>query len=298
MFPAFAQIDGRITGSVVDISGAAVPGAQVDLLMVGGKKALLTSKTSSDGLYHFIGVRPGYYDLAVEAAGFVKTTLSNVSVDPPARPPCQPFKLQLCLRQHKRRSQKRLQGVQTANAEVSQTISMEEINNLPILDRDALSVIQTQAGVVDNGNSYTVINGLRTSYSDVTLDGINMQDNYIRDNALDYLPNKLLLGQVRQMTIVSSNGNSAASGRRHRDRHVHTLRHRLNFTANCSSITATTRFLPTIGSTIRPAWLFRFSTRIRAALPSAGLLKKDKLFFYINYEFVRTHAQLPRKIPF
>ena len=102
--------------------------------------------------------------------------------------------------------------MQTTNAEISQTVSMEEIRNLPILDRDVLSVIQTQPGVVYNGNSYTVINGLRTSYSDVTLDGINVQDNYIRDNALDYLPNKLLMGQVRQMTIVSSNGNAATSG--------------------------------------------------------------------------------------
>ena len=66
--------------------------------------------------------------------------------------------------------------------------------------------------MVSNGNSTTVINGLRTSYSNVTLDGINIQDNYIRDNALDYTPNKLLLGQVRQMTLVTSNANAAASG--------------------------------------------------------------------------------------
>ena len=57
-----------------------------------------------------------------------------------------------------------------------------------------------------------MINGLRTSYSDMTLDGINIQDNYIRDNALDYTPNRLLLGQVRQMTLVSSNGNAASFG--------------------------------------------------------------------------------------
>src|SRR5436305_13964810 len=89
---------------------------------------------------------------------------------------------------------------------------MADIRSLPILDRDPLSVIQTQPGVVSNGNSTTVINGLRTSYSNVTMDGINVQDNYIRDNALDYTPNKILLGQVRQMTLVSSNGNAASFG--------------------------------------------------------------------------------------
>ena len=104
------------------------------------------------------------------------------------------------------------QSIQTSNAEISSTITMEQIAKLPILDRDPLALIQTQPGVVYQGNSATTINGLRTSYSNMTLDGINIQDNYIRDNALDYTPNKLLVGQVRQMTLVTSNANSAASG--------------------------------------------------------------------------------------
>ena len=77
-----AQIDGRISGAVVDASGASVPNAVVDLLLSGGKKPLLTTKTAADGAYHLIGVRPGYFDLTVEAQGFVKTTLHNLSVDP------------------------------------------------------------------------------------------------------------------------------------------------------------------------------------------------------------------------
>src|ERR1700722_12973530 len=292
VFPAFGQIDGRVTGSVVDISGAAVPGAEVDLLMVGGKKPLLTSKTSADGLYHFIGVRPGYYDLAVQGAGFVRTTLNNVSVDPARETSMPRIKLELASTTMSVEVKSDAQGVQTDNAEVSQTISMEEINNLPILDRDALSVIQTQAGVVANGNSATVINGLRTSYSDVTLDGINVQDNYIRDNALDYLPNKLLLGQVRQMTIVSSNGNAAASG---------------GATETAMSTPSGTNqfhgelFLYNRNNALSANdW---FNNQAGVALPFlnqnqggasiGGPIKKDKLFFYINYEFVRTHAQTP-----
>src|SRR6185312_16488069 len=77
---------------------------------------------------------------------------------------------------------------------------------------DPLALVQTQAGVVSNGISDTVINGMRTSYTNMTLDGINIQDNYIRDNGLDYTPNKLLTSQVREMTLVTSNANSAASG--------------------------------------------------------------------------------------
>ena len=211
-FPVWAQFSGRVTGSVIDSSGAAIPGAEVELFLSGGKKPLLQVKTSTDGLYHFLGVRAADYDLTVVAQGFVKATITGISVDAAREVSVLPIKLAIATVSQNVQVTAEAQGVDTSNVEVSDTITMDKIRNLPILDRDALSILQTQAGVVYNGNSYTVINGLRTSYSNVTLDGINIQDNYIRDNALDYNPNRLLLGQVRQMTLVSSNANAASSG--------------------------------------------------------------------------------------
>ena len=78
---AKAQLSGRISGSVVDSSGSSVPGANVRLYLAGGKKAVLTVKTSAEGLYNLLGVRPAEYDLEVEAAGFVKTALRGIVVD-------------------------------------------------------------------------------------------------------------------------------------------------------------------------------------------------------------------------
>jgi hypothetical protein len=65
--PASAQFSGRVSGTVVDTSGAAIPGADVELFVAGGKKAVLATKTGADGGYHLIGVRPADYDLAVSA---------------------------------------------------------------------------------------------------------------------------------------------------------------------------------------------------------------------------------------
>jgi hypothetical protein len=295
LFPVLhlsAQMDGRISGSVVDASGAVVPSAEVDLFLIGGSKPLLTTKTSADGLYHFIGVRPGEFDLTVEASGFVKTTVHNVNVDPARETSVPTIKLQLASVSQSVDVSAQAPGVVTTNAEVSQTISMEEIQNLPILDRDPLALIQTQPGVVGNGNSYTVINGLRTSYSDVTLDGINVQDNYIRDNALDYSPNKMLLSQVREMTLVTSNGNAALSG-------------------GATELAFST---PSGGNKLHgdALWYNRnnafsandwFNNQAGVPLPFLnqnqfggtvdGPIIKDKLFFFGSYEAVRTHAQSP-----
>lgn len=293
VYPALAQIDGRITGSVTDTSGAVVPGAEVELLLAGGKKPLLTTKTSADGLYHFIGVRPAYYDLTVESQGFVRTILHNIDVDPARETSVPGIKLQLATVTQSVDVTADVQGVETSNAEVTQTISMEEIKNLPILDRDPLGVMQTQPGVISNGNSYTVINGLRTSYSDMTLDGINIQDNYIRDNALDYTPNKLLLSQVRQMTLITSNGNAAMSGG--------------------ASETAFTTPSGTNDIHGDAFWYNRnnafsandwFNNQAGVALPFlnqnqmgasiGGPIRKDRLFYYLTYEAVRNHSQQPQ----
>ena len=209
---ANAQMSGRISGSVIDATGAAVGGADVELYLAGGQKPLLVSKTSAEGLYNFIGVRPADYDLAVSAKGFIRSVLHGITVDMARETDVPRIKLELAGVTQSVEVSAEVQGVDVATAEVSTTVSMEQIKNLPILDRDVLSIMQTKAGVVSNGNSTTVINGLRTCYSNMTLDGINIQDNYIRDNALDYTPNRLLLGQVRQMTLITSNRHAAASG--------------------------------------------------------------------------------------
>jgi len=209
-----AQMSGRIAGSVIDASGAAVGGADVELYLAGGQKPLLVSKTSAEGLYNFIGVRPAEYDLSVSARGFLKSTLRGITVDMARETDVPRIKLELAGVTQSVEVSAEVEGVDVGTAEVSSTVSMEQIKNLPILDRDVLSIMQTKPGVASNGNSTTVINGLRTSYSNMSLDGVNIQDNYIRDNALDYTPNKLRVGQVRQVTLITSNPTAAASGGR------------------------------------------------------------------------------------
>src|SRR5664279_112487 len=189
---SYAQMSGRIAGSVIDATGAAVGGADVELYLAGGQKPLLVSRTSAEGLYHFIGVRPAEYDLSISAKGFLKSTLRGITVDMARETDVPRIKLELAGVTQSVEVSVAAEGVDVATAEVSTTVSMEQIKNLPILDRDVLSIMQTKAGVASNGNSTTVINGLRTSYSNMSLDGINIQDNYIRDNALDLSPNKLL----------------------------------------------------------------------------------------------------------
>ncbi len=290
--PALAQFSGRVTGTVMDSSGAAIPGAKVDLYIAGGQKPVLSVTTSAEGLFHFIGVRPADYDLTVESTGFVKAGIRGITVDAARETDVPAIKLALAAVKQTLDVSAELQGVETTSAEISGTISFDEIRNLPILDRDVLSVLQTQPGVVSNGNSTTVINGLRTSYSNVTLDGINIQDNYIRDNALDYSPNKLLMGQVRQMTLVSSNANAAATGGA-TETAFSTPSGTDQLHGEAFWYNRNNKFAANDWFNNQAGVPQTFLNQNQFGGSIGGPIRKDKLFYYFNYESVRSHQQVP-----
>jgi hypothetical protein len=288
-----AQMSGRIAGSVIDASGAAVGGADVELCLAGGQKPLLVSRTSAEGLYHFIGVRPAEYDLSISANGFLKSTLRGITVDMARETDVPRITLELASVTQSVEVSAEVTGVDVATAEVSTTVSMEQIQNLPILDRDVLSIMQTKAGVASNGNSTTVINGLRTSYSNMSLDGINIQDNYIRDNALDYTPNKLRVGQVRQMTLVTSNPTAAASGGATETAFSTPSGgnqfHGEVFWYNRNNHFAANDWFNNQAGIGRP-----FLNQNQFGGDIGGPIRKDKLFFYASYEGIRAHQQMPQ----
>src|SRR5215472_10573127 len=78
----FGQDTGRITGSVVDPSGAVVPKASISILLHGGASPVAATATNSAGLFTVETLRPVFYDLRIEASGFEAFKLENVKVNP------------------------------------------------------------------------------------------------------------------------------------------------------------------------------------------------------------------------
>jgi hypothetical protein len=206
-----AQVTGRLSGSVTDASGAAVPNATVNLLLAGGAKPLLSTVTTADGLFSFTNVRPEFYDLSIESKGFLTYTLRNVKVDPARETSLPRIQLELAAVTQSIEVSANAQTVQTGNAEISTTVTSDQVRLLPVLDRDPTTLIATQAGVAVSASDI-VINGTRSSYSNMTLDGINIQDNFIRTGGLGYQPNRLVLDQVAEFTVSTSNTNSTVGG--------------------------------------------------------------------------------------
>src|SRR5919205_673208 len=66
---AFAQANAKVSGTVTDPNGAAVPGAMVKLINQATKIEVETT-SNDDGYFNFVNVNPAMYTLRVEVAGF------------------------------------------------------------------------------------------------------------------------------------------------------------------------------------------------------------------------------------
>ena len=97
------------------------------------------------------------------------------------------------------------------------------------------------------------MNGQRSTYVNVTLDGINVQDNFIRTNDVDFLPNLLLLDQVAEVTVVSSNSSAVKMGGSSQIQFITPSGHESVPRQPRTGRTATATSPPTPGSTTSPA---------------------------------------------
>ncbi len=289
---AFAQISGRISGTVTDASGSSIPGASIELIIPGGQTAVIKAESSAEGNFTIAGVRPAVYDLQVSSKGFRTQILRAIKVDTSAELSLKAIQLEISATAESIEVSAEAASIQTASVEISTTVTNAQLRLLPSLNRNPLGLLQTQAGVTSNARSSTTINGLRPSFANITFDGINIQDNFIRTNNLDFQPNQLLLDQVAEATVVTSNSNPALG----------------NGAAqiNLTSPSGTNQFH---GGLI---WLNRnniasantwFNNRSGVARPFlnqnqfggslGGPIKKDKLFFYGNFEGLRLRQQSP-----
>jgi Carboxypeptidase regulatory-like domain len=291
-FTLSAQVAGHLSGSVVDQTGAAVPGASINVFISGGKEPILTGTSNDVGLFSFIAVRPDTYDVVIEAKGFGKATIRNVKVAPIQETGLGAIRLDVQTAVASVDVSADVQSVQLANAEVASTITNTQVQNLPVLGRQVSTLFLTQPGVTSGSNT-TSVNGLRSSFSNVTLDGINIQDNFIRTNDLDYAPMRTTIDQIAEITVSTSNASTAIGGGA--SQMVLSTKsgsndfHGAVYWYNRNSALAANDWFNNQAGVKR--------TSINLNQPGAALgghIVKDKLFFYANYELYRNKQQSSR----
>ncbi|MGB9418650.1 MAG: carboxypeptidase regulatory-like domain-containing protein [Acidobacteriaceae bacterium] len=137
---------GRISGLVTDSAGAMVPGAKVTAKNRATGTTLSTITTAA-GLYSFVSVAPGSYDVTVSQKGFDTTVESNivVSVDQVS---AINVKMNVGAVNTVVTVDAAASLLDTSNSTVGQLISAEAIDRVPLVTRDVYQLVQLSAGVL------------------------------------------------------------------------------------------------------------------------------------------------------
>src|SRR5260370_22351207 len=146
--PAFAQtITGVVSGTVVDSTGSAVPGAAVTLTNT-GTGAREAVPTTASGEFVFPSVQPATYSLIVEMRGLKRREKTQIVVTAGERVSAGTLKLEVGAISESVIVAADVTPVQTASDERSALLSSQQMNMLMARGRDYMSLLRTLPGVV------------------------------------------------------------------------------------------------------------------------------------------------------
>jgi hypothetical protein len=197
----------RVTGSVVDASGAIIPDAAVTLTNE-GTKVSLTTQTTSTGDYVFDSVQIGTYTVAVERQGFKKfvSTGNPVNINQPAT-------VDVILEAGGLNEVVTVEGsaelVQTnSSGNIGNTVEQQTLVSLPIIGsrgRNPLEFINFQPGVVTGSNTGggVHVHGARDRAFNFTLDGIDINDTTAGGS--NFTPIRTNPDSLTEFQVVTSN---------------------------------------------------------------------------------------------
>ena len=206
------RIVGDISGSVTDGSGAAVPNAKVVLKDLGTGN-VREAATNNAGHFTFPDLSFGKFDVTVTAAGFQTSVLPAVAVEASRTTD---LSVQLQVGQ-----QTQSVTVEASSAPVLETTSnlsseskeFKEVNELPILSRDALGVARLVPGASPPDSGEPRFNNMPGGSMNVTIDGINNASNGFKSGGTSFFNTApARLGAVEEVIVETSGLGADSAG--------------------------------------------------------------------------------------
>jgi hypothetical protein len=204
----FSQVEqSNITGTVMDESGAVVPGARV---FVKNVRTGVRSETLSNqsGIYRVLYLPTGDYEVNVEKEGFSRTHLSGIRLTVGLTATVDVTLKTGAVQQEVTVSASAVLLEQQTSA-LGNVISTRQIIELPLLGRNPYNLVLLAPGVMPKGGAGAgpIINGGRSNTSEILLDGAETRNSTTNDIA--YTPS---LETVQEFKIFT-NSFSAELGR-------------------------------------------------------------------------------------
>jgi hypothetical protein len=172
---------GRIVVTVEDPTGAAVP--QAGLTLVDSASGQTREGVSGkDGEYVFVDLPNGIYKLNVTVTGFKTGVFPNIKVDVGGTTNVA-AKLEMGNVAETIVVEGAAEILQTTQTAIESTISGRMLRSLPLNNRNALDFVMLTPGAQQGGSARQgTFMGLPKGAINITMDGINIQDNLLKSS--------------------------------------------------------------------------------------------------------------------
>jgi Carboxypeptidase regulatory-like domain len=292
-FGLFAQTT-SLTGTVSDPSGAVIPGASITISNI-ATGAVRDTTADAQGRYTIQQIAPGTYKLTAKVAAFSDVVIERVEllVSQPATVPIVFEKLgstSTSIQVEAAAAQ-----VNTTDASLGNAINSNAIVEMPMFARNVAGLLAFQPGVTSFGSfgasaggvgaqDYRSgsVNGGHSDQGNITLDGADVNDQNGRTPFFTVL--RVTLDSVEEFRTTTTNGDAATGRGSGADVVLVTKSGTNEFHGSLyeyrrgTETAANTFFNNQSGVPIAPLLVNVFGGS------GGGAIKKNKLFYFINYE--------------
>src|SRR6201993_845095 len=181
---AWGQATTSVRGSVTDPGGNALVGANV-VLSNPESKTERTATTGDQGEYQFLFIPPGTYTLTVSAKGFQRSKITGLEllVNTPATINAQ---LKVGTASEVINVTSEAPALNLVDASIGNSFDENQVKQVPLEGRNVPDLLSLQPGVAYTGNRTDIdydqdtrngaVNGARSDQSNITLDGVDVND--------------------------------------------------------------------------------------------------------------------------
>jgi hypothetical protein len=277
-WPALGQQLSTLNGTVTDPTGSVVVGATIRLESVTRGILVREETTGNEGRYVFPQIQPDTYKISAKSAGFNDVIVNNVVVlvNTPATVDIR-FEKIGAVAETISVSAESVQ-VNTTDASIGNAIGSMPIIQLPSFARNVAGLLALQPGVNIFGN----VNGGKSDQANVTLDGIDVNDQMERSAFTSVL--RVTLDSVQEFRTTTTNANSDQGRSSGAQVSLVTKSgtneiHGSAYWYHRNTAHAANDFFNNLSGVKRPKLLIN--------IPGAavgGAIKKNKLFYFLNWE--------------
>lgn len=211
---ALAQVRtvGQLVGVVEDPTGAVIPGAKVVVLSETGVQKEVTS--GADGKFVVTELLFGNYRVTVSSEGFRTAVYPNIKIEAGIVANLV-VKLEVGATAETITVESGTQVLQTTSPTVESVIPGSIIRNVPLNTRDLLDFVVLLPGAQQAGTArQTTFNGLPKGALNITMDGLNIQDNLLKSSSGGGMFTLIRpkIDTVEEISVSTAVGGSDAAG--------------------------------------------------------------------------------------